>query len=248
MKVIAKSSQLFVMSLVSLPLLAASPAEARVKKVHICKAPVSGIGYADRKSRAKTNAIQAWARKAKKSYGQTFTLDQARTVTKVDCQRIEGRFSMRKLQKLKRRFIDRPGEVGDPMANWNCKVSAKPCFTKIVKVEDKYPTWKKRMCNEMSERAVRQTRRNYKLGCDFRGKIWHTNLKRHYKKCLTNTIFVNFKQIRKRRKMLKRCKWSGHAFMDIKKLRKNIINRFEREDNFEKKYRAHRRDRREYRN
>ncbi len=172
----------------------------------ICKRPVVGIGYGTSKSLARANAVQAWSREARKRYGRTYRLRNATVISAIRCQ-YNGDRDYGNFKRRSRRF-DMPGEAGNPNHNWNCSVNAKPCYTKTSSNGgyNEGPSWKRSFCRRYARKALRQQRRNIRLGCEYNGPKWHRNYRRHMRQCMRTPMFRNFRTIRRHQRRLRQCR------------------------------------------
>ncbi len=178
----------------------------RNRNRRICKRSVVGIGYGTSKALARANAVQAWARESRKRYGRTYRLRDANLISAIRCQ-YTGNRNYGNYKQRNRRF-DLPGEAGNPNHNWNCSVNAKPCFTKTVN-NDNYgpgPRWKRQMCERYARKALRQQRRNIRLGCEYQGPKWHSSRRRHIRTCMRTPMYRNFRTIMRHQRRLRQCR------------------------------------------
>ena len=172
----------------------------------ICKRPVVGIGYGTSKSLARANAVQAWSREARKRYGRTYRLRNATVISAIRCQ-YNGNRNYGNFKRRSKRF-DMPGEAGNPNHNWNCTVNAKPCYTKTTSNGgyNEGPSWKRSFCRQYARKALRQQRRNIRLGCEYNGPKWHRNYRRHVRQCMRTPMFRNFRTIARHQRRLRQCR------------------------------------------
>ena len=201
----SKSLTLLAAAFLSVPVLASGVSYANAGR--ICKSPVVGIGYGSSKALARANAVQAWSRRAKRAYHRTFRIVDARVISDIRCQYVGGdRDYGRYAQRRQRRML--PGEVGNPSAKWSCTVNARPCYTRhrdSFMDMDFLPRWKVKMCKMYARRSVRQQRRNRRLGCEYSGRYWHANKRRHFRTCLSQSLFRTMRILHRRRHQLRRC-------------------------------------------
>ncbi len=178
----------------------------RNRNRRICKRSVVGIGYGTSKSLARANAVQAWSREARSRYGRTYRLNQADVVSAIRCQYNgndrRGRFSKRG------KSFRMPGEAGNPNHNWNCTVNAKPCKTRSTSNNGSQngSRWKRRFCKDYSRKAMRQQRRNIRLGCEYQGRKWHRNYRRHISQCMRAPMFRSMKTMWRHSRKLRQCR------------------------------------------